>query len=97
MYCLYLCVPYSGLPLCFPDCPPCYSLVQERVNIHRGKLRELNNIILNIGNDPTAFNDTQFLVQLTQVNDSVNILLNEAKGATSKYIWLYVKIRFITY
>ncbi|XP_060569790.1 laminin subunit gamma-1-like, partial [Ruditapes philippinarum] len=65
------------------DCPPCYSLVQERVNIHRGKLRELNNLILNIGNDPTAFNDTQFLTQLTQVNDSVNVLLDEARGATS--------------
>lgn len=68
----------------FVDCPPCYSLVQERVNIHRGKLRELNNIILNIGSDPTAFNDTQFLAQLTTVNDSVNVLLNEARGATSR-------------
>ncbi|KAL4219663.1 Laminin-type epidermal growth factor-like domai [Mactra antiquata] len=65
------------------DCPPCYSLVQERVNIHRGKLRELNNLILNIGSDPTAFNDTQFLSQLTLVNDSVNVLLNDAQGAGS--------------
>ena len=66
------------------DCPPCYSLVQERVNVHRGKLRELNNLILNIGNDPTAFNDTKFLAQLMVVNDSVNNLLDEARGASSK-------------
>lgn len=65
------------------DCPPCYSLVQERVNIHRGKLRELNNLILNIGNDPDAFNDTQFTEQIGKVNDSINILLNEARGASS--------------
>ena len=67
------------------DCPPCYSLVQERVNIHRGKLRELNNLILNIGNDPDAFNDTHFTEQMSKVNDSINILLNEARGASSKY------------
>ncbi|KAH3798034.1 laminin subunit gamma-1-like [Dreissena polymorpha] len=65
------------------DCPPCYSLVQERVNVHRGKLRELSNLIVNIGNDPTAFNDTKFLEQLKVVNDSVNVLLNDAQGAGS--------------
>lgn len=65
------------------DCPPCYSLVQERVNIHRGKLRELNNLILNIGNDPTTFNDTHFLSRLADVNNSVNTLLNDARGASS--------------
>ncbi|WAR30636.1 LAMC1-like protein [Mya arenaria] len=65
------------------DCPPCYSLVQERVNVHRGKLRELSNLIINIGNDPTAFNDTKFLNQLTVVNESVNALLDEARGAGS--------------
>jgi len=73
-------IPYFSTP----DCPPCYSLVQERVNVHRGKLRELNNLILNIGNDPTAFNDTKFLAQLMVVNDSVNNLLDEARGASSK-------------
>ncbi|KAL3871372.1 hypothetical protein ACJMK2_039377 [Sinanodonta woodiana] len=65
------------------DCPPCYSLVQERVSIHRGKLRELNNLIINIGNDPTVFNDTAFLTQMNSVNDSVNILLDDARGASA--------------
>ena len=75
-----------NLLIFFTECPPCYSLVQERVNIHRGKLRELNNLILNIGNDPDAFNDTKFTEQMGSVNDSINILLNEARGASSKYI-----------
>ena len=75
----------------FTDCPPCYSLVQERVNIHRGKLRELNNLILNIGNDPDAFNDTQFTEQIGKVNDSINILLSEARGASCE---LNFTIRF---
>ena len=71
--------------LCLTECPPCYSLVQERVNIHRGKLRELNNLILNIGNDPDAFNDTKFTEQMGNVNDSINILLSEARGASSMW------------
>ncbi|XP_011419247.3 laminin subunit gamma-1 [Magallana gigas] len=65
------------------ECPPCYRLVQTHVNIHRGKLRDLENLIVNIGNNPAAFNDTQFLVYMNQVNDSVVMLLDEARGAIS--------------
>lgn len=42
-----------------------------KLNIHRGKLRDLENLIVNIGNNPAAFNNTQFLVYMNQVNDSV--------------------------
>ena len=68
----------------FSECPPCYRLVQNQVNVHRGKLRDLENLIVNIGNNPAAFNDTQFLVYMNQVNDSVIMLLDEARGAISK-------------
>ena len=66
------------------DCPACYNLVQEKVNIHRQKLSDLENLIINIGNNPSAFNDTQFLSYMNQVNDSVVMLLDEARGAVSK-------------
>lgn len=73
-----------SLSLSFTDCPPCYSLVQQRVNVHRGKLRDLKNLIINIGNNPAAFNDTDFREHMNKVNDSVVMLLDEARGAISK-------------
>ena len=66
------------------DCPQCYNLVQEQVNIHRGKLRDLTALINNIGNNPSLFNDSEFLSVLGQVNNSVNVLLDEARGASSE-------------
>ncbi|XP_071154854.1 laminin subunit gamma-1-like [Mytilus edulis] len=65
------------------DCAPCYSLVQERVNNHRMKLDDLRNLIINIGNNPSAFNDTQFLIYMNEVNSSVVMLLDEARGAVT--------------
>ena len=67
------------------DCPQCYDLVQEQVNIHRGKLRDLTSLVNNIGNNPSLFNDSEFLSVLGQVNNSVNILLDEARGASSEW------------
>lgn len=75
---------YLTVLIIFTECPPCYRLVQTHVNIHRGKLKDLENLIVNIGNNPAAFNDTQFLVYMNQVNDSVIMLLDEARGAISK-------------
>lgn len=75
---------YLIVMILFTECPPCYRLVQTHVNIHRGKLKDLENLIVNIGNNPAAFNDTQFLVYMNQVNDSVVMLLDEARGAISK-------------
>lgn len=65
------------------DCPKCYDLVQEQVNIHRGKLRDLNNLINNIGSNPSLFNDSEFLSVLGQVNSSINMLMDEARGAST--------------
>lgn len=65
------------------DCPQCYNLVQEQVTIHRGKLRDLTALINNIGNNPSLFNDSEFLSVLGQVNSSINVLLDEARGAST--------------
>nr|KAG5699979.1 hypothetical protein BaRGS_001798 [Batillaria attramentaria] len=65
------------------DCPQCYDLVQEQVNIHRGKLRDLTTLINNIGNNPSLFNDSEFLSVLGQVNNSINVLLDEARSAST--------------
>ena len=67
------------------DCPQCYDLVQEQVNIHRGKLRDLTALVNNIGNNPSLFNDSEFLSVLGQVNNSINVLLDEARGASSEW------------
>ena len=48
------------------------------------KLDDLRNLIINIGNNPSAFNDTQFLSYMNEVNSSVVMLLDEARGAVSK-------------
>lgn len=76
----YICLSSS------PDCPACYSLVQERVNIHRGKLRDLHHHIITIGTDPDNFNNTEFMRRMNEVNDSVVLLLDEARGTKGKNI-----------
>ncbi|XP_046546813.1 LOW QUALITY PROTEIN: laminin subunit gamma-1-like [Haliotis rubra] len=65
------------------DCPACYDLVQDQVNIHRAKLRDLTNLINNIGNNPSLFNDTKFISVMGEVNKTVNVLLDEARGAST--------------
>ena len=68
----------------FSDCPPCYSLVQERVNIHRRKVNELRELIKNVKENPKSVNDTEFRRQLQAVNQTVNDLLSDAKNAVGK-------------
>ena len=68
----------------YTDCPACYNLVQDRVHVHRHELDQLKDLIMNIGNNPNAFNDTEFIKSMNEVNDSVNMLLMDARGAVSK-------------
>ena len=68
------------------DCPPCYDLVQDAVNHLRVLLRNLSTIIDNIGDNPRYVDDEAFERCLSEVNDSVNQLLEDARnalGATS--------------
>ena len=81
----------------FPDCPPCYDLVLEKVNIHREKLKDLRVIIENVASNPGSFNDTDFLKRMSEVNDSVNVLLNDARNAVGKpfkYRTLFLLLKY---
>ncbi|RUS88463.1 hypothetical protein EGW08_003800, partial [Elysia chlorotica] len=59
----------------------CYNLVQRQVNSHRAKLRDLTDLIEKTNDNPSLFNDTNFVNQLQAVNQSVNDLLEDARGA----------------
>ncbi|XP_070532708.1 laminin subunit gamma-1-like [Ptychodera flava] len=65
---------------CIP-CPACYDLVQDAVDEHRKKLKELRDLIDNIGSNPEAINDEQFEKRMKEVNDTINDLLHDAMMA----------------
>ena len=69
---------------CRADCPACYSLVQDRVNIHRVKLNELRDLVENIGKNPGQINDTDFRARIAEVNVTVVQLLQDARRAVGK-------------
>ena len=62
------------------DCPPCYDLVQDHVNILRRQIKELQDIITNIGDNPQAINDTDFRAKMSAVNESVFHLWTDARN-----------------
>ncbi|XP_078721548.1 laminin subunit gamma-1 isoform X1 [Lampetra fluviatilis] len=62
------------------QCPPCYSLVESKVNSHREKLRELERYLEGIGSDPGAINDRDFEQRLQSVGDAVVQLLWEVQS-----------------
>jgi laminin gamma 1 len=62
------------------DCPVCYNVVQEQVNILRRQINELREIIIHIGgSDRPPIDDADFKRQLTLVNITVVRLWNDAK------------------
>lgn len=61
------------------DCPPCYNLVQDQVNIHRKNLREMRKYMEVIKKSPTAFNDTEFLQRMKDVSSSADRLVRDAR------------------
>ncbi|XP_012941612.1 laminin subunit gamma-1, partial [Aplysia californica] len=65
------------------DCPQCYNLVQRQVNTHRGKLRELTVVIEQTVDNPSLFNDTEFVSHLNKVSMAIDGLLREARGAST--------------
>ena len=66
------------------------TLFLDRVKIHRRKLSELRDIIENVARDPGSINDTDFRRRMSEVNESVNDLLNDARGAVGKHSDLYI-------
>lgn len=65
------------------DCPECYNLVQDSVNAHRIKLRDLSNTIQATESDPDLFNNTAFRHHLKNVSREIDTLLREARDASS--------------
>ncbi|KAF0314250.1 Laminin subunit gamma-1 [Amphibalanus amphitrite] len=66
-----------------PDCPPCYTLVQEAVDAHRAKLEQLSALIRNVTDSPSLPDDRQFEERLQEVVLATRQLLESAQTATS--------------
>jgi len=68
------------------NCPDCYNLVRDAVNEHREKLDKLVELLSNITDNPHIINDVDFERKLTEVQQRVDQLWNDAKkGAGSKF------------
>lgn len=74
------------------NCPACYNLVQDAVASHRENLRNLQEVLKNINNNPTVIVDKDFEQKLKEVQTQVDELEQNAKfatGGTCKIICLY--------
>ena len=60
----------------------------DRVRIHRQKLAELREIVENVGKNPGSINDTDFRRRMSEVKESVNVLLNDAREAVGKLFYM---------
>ncbi|GLH05167.1 Netrin-A [Gryllus bimaculatus] len=64
------------------DCPECYNLVQDAVNAHREKLKDLRDLLNKISSSPVVLNDEEFDRKIVEVEAIVNELWNNAKEGT---------------
>lgn len=64
------------------DCPVCYNMIQQNVNILRRKINELRLIIQNIHQNPGVVDDTDFKRKLYEMNNLVIRLWQDAKKYT---------------
>ncbi|KAK0177645.1 hypothetical protein PV328_001679 [Microctonus aethiopoides] len=64
------------------DCPPCYNLIQDAVNLHRKRLADLENTLKKINSSPTVIKDSDFEMELKNVEDRVKNLLQTAKAGS---------------
>lgn len=64
------------------DCPPCYNLVQDAVDLQRAKLIEMSSTLEKIKNTLTVSDDQDFEDKLAQVQERVDELWNTARKAT---------------
>ncbi|KAB0376750.1 hypothetical protein FD755_011194 [Muntiacus reevesi] len=61
------------------ECPACYRLVKDKVADHRAKLRELENLIANLGTGDEMVTDQAFEDRLKEAEREVTDLLREAQ------------------
>ena len=59
----------------------------EKVREHRAKLEDLRSLVETIGRNPHAINDSNFHETLRIVNDSVNVLLQDARDAIGRVLF----------
>lgn len=60
------------------ECPPCYRLVKDKVTEQREKLRELEELIANLGTGDGAVTDKAFEERLKEAEKTVMDLLQDA-------------------
>lgn len=72
------------------DCPSCYNLVQDAVDVHREKLESLKKVLDDIASNPTVISDENFDKKLKQVEEAVADLWNKAKVAIGSMYTNYV-------
>ena len=53
--------------------------------MHREKLRELRELIENVGSNPGSIDDEDFRRRLEEVNNTVNELYEDAQGSIGEY------------
>lgn len=77
------------------NCPPCYNLVQDAVNVHRNKLQSLEQSIKNISNSDLVPFDADFEEKLESVRKKVEKLSEDVKEATALgllLLFLYIRL-----
>lgn len=65
------------------ECPPCYGLVQDAVNTHRGELERLSRMVATIGDRPINGGD-DFVGKLDALKKSLDDLNEKANELTDK-------------
>uniref|UniRef100_A0A8C4WXD5 Laminin subunit gamma-3 n=1 Tax=Eptatretus burgeri TaxID=7764 RepID=A0A8C4WXD5_EPTBU len=60
------------------NCPPCYNLVQEKVDVFRKHLKDLEDMMNKIESDPNSAVNSDFEAKLNGLSSTVSKLLNDA-------------------
>nr|XP_014351267.1 PREDICTED: laminin subunit gamma-1 [Latimeria chalumnae] len=62
------------------ECPACYKLVKDKVYDHRQKLKELENLIANLGSGQDTVSDKAFEERLKEAERAIMDLLQDAQN-----------------
>ncbi|XP_067846571.1 laminin subunit gamma-1 isoform X2 [Heptranchias perlo] len=62
------------------ECPTCYRLVKDKVNEHRQKLKDLEDLIANLGTSQDIVSDKAFEERLKETERAIMDLLRDAKN-----------------
>ncbi|XP_069794299.1 laminin subunit gamma-1 isoform X1 [Narcine bancroftii] len=62
------------------ECPACYRLVKDKVNDHRQKLKDLEDLIANLGTSQDTVSDKAFEERLKEAENAIMDLLRDAEN-----------------